>query len=461
MIRPLTTSVFIVLFLSLIPLSCKKSEEPGGVNETYHTYRHFDVEEVKDNIEFVETNKRIVNIIPKPDEPPPLWADNVSQAEANWSHGPSMDEPYFKKPVPFVRPPLKDSSEPFYRHNHQPDITWLPNGDLMAIWYSTETGEREPELTVLTSRLRDGSDKWDPSSEFFKAEKRNMHGSAIFHDENGKIYHINGMGGAGDQGWRYLAMLMRTSVDNGVTWTRARPISSGERYLNRHQVIGSTTMTKDGTLIQPADVYTTRGGPTAIHISKDDGNTWTDPGGKILGVHAGVVELKDGRLMALGRTQEIDGKMPLSISDDMGKTWSYSASPFPRIASGQRLALTRLREGPIMLVSFTCYNRHDPFEKSMTFVDKNGNEFEGYGMYAALSYDEGETWPVKKLITPGEGEYDGGGHTHDFTATPTIAEHAGYLSVTQTPDNVIHLISSRLHYQFNLAWVEKPNIIPE
>ena len=35
----------------------------------------------------------------------------------------------------------------------------------------------------------------------------------------------------------------------------------------------------------------------------------------------------------------------------------------------------------------------------------------------------------------------------------THAEPRGYLAVSQTPDNVINLISSRLHYRFNMFWL--------
>jgi hypothetical protein len=35
----------------------------------------------------------------------------------------------------------------------------------------------------------------------------------------------------------------------------------------------------------------------------------------------------------------------------------------------------------------------------------------------------------------------------------THAEPLGYLAITQSPDNVIHLASSGLHYRFNLAWL--------
>ena len=87
-----------------------------------------------------------------------------------------------------------------------------------------------------------------------------------------------------------------------------------------------------------------------------------------------------------------------------------------------------------------------------------GGTFRGLGMFAALSFDEGRTWPVKKLITPGgpARKMDGLGNTHEFIMDDTHAEPKGYLAATQTPDRVIHLISSALHYRFNLAWVRAP-----
>jgi hypothetical protein len=56
--------------------------------------------------------------------------------------------------------------------------------------------------------------------------------------------------------------------------------------------------------------------------------------GSIAGIHAGVVQLKDGRLMAFGRGNDIQGKMPESVSDDMGETWNYHPSMFPPIGGG-------------------------------------------------------------------------------------------------------------------------------
>jgi hypothetical protein len=69
----------------------------------------------------------------------------------------------------------------------------------------------------------------------------------------------------------------------------------------------------------------------------------------------------------------------------------------------------RLNEGPLLLVSF----------------DRGE-------IFAALSLDEGASWPVRKPLDDGR---------------------RGYLAAVQTPDNLIHLITSRLYYRFNLAWL--------
>lgn len=150
--------------------------------------------------------------------------------------------------------------------------------------------------------------------------------------------------------------------------------------------------------------------------------------------------------------------MPMSISDDEGKTWTYHASEFPPIDGGQRLVLMRLNEGALLLISFTDHPTRTPEEKrGMIFKDKNGKEFRGYGLYAAVSYDDGKTWPVKKLITDGQERIlNGGAWTQWFLMSKTQAEPRGYMAATQSPDNMIHLVSSRIYYSFNLKWIETP-----
>jgi sulfatase modifying factor 1 len=400
-------------------------------------------------------------------ETTPLCNRDVAQQSKHWN---TTDErPFFDSPIPYVIPPSCESKTPFYHHNHQPALTWCPNGDLLAIWF-TANHEEGREVEVLASRLRSGKSSWDEASSFYKVPDRNMTGSALLNDGKGTLYHINGVEAAGS--WQNLAMTMRTSTDNGAHWSRPRIIEP--IHTKRHQVIAGTIQTSDGRLVQLCDAGPEGNDGSSIHISKDGGKTWCDLwdgsplphfgtdsiGTTIAGIHAGIVELKDGTLMTLGRGCSIAGKdgeprMPMSLSTDGGKTWHYYPSEFTPIDGGQRLVLMRLRQGPLLLISFTDHPQRTPEEqRGMLFRDKTGKVFKGYGMFAALSYDEGKTWPVKKLMTDGkEHLLNGGAWTGFFLMDARHAEPRGYLAGTQTPDGIIHLVSSRLYYRFNLSWL--------
>lgn len=401
---------------------------------------------------------------------PELFQQNVSQENFKWED--KGKTPIFKTPQVYIKEPGCDSKTPFFAHNHQPSVTWCDNGDLLAIWFSANQ-ENGRDMVVLASRLRQGNEAWDEPSLFFKVPDRNMTGSAIMNDKNGTLYHINGVEASGD--WQNLIMVQRTSNDNGASWSRPQIIAP--EHTKRHQVISGTIVTREGWLVQACDAGPGSHDGAAIHISKDKGKTWNDPwdgaplpdfkdGGKgstIAGIHAGIVQLNNGNFMALGRGNSIKNKegelrMPMSISDDEGKTWTYHASEFPPIDGGQRLVLMRLNEGALLLISFTDHPTRTPEEKrGMIFKDKNGKEFRGYGLYAAVSYDDGKTWPVKKLITDGQERFlNGGAWTQWFLMSNTQAEPRGYMAATQSPDNMIHLVSSRIYYSFNLKWIETP-----
>jgi len=381
-----------------------------------------------------------------------------------------LSKPYFAEPLVYVHKPIVGSNTPFYKHNHQPSIAWCDNGDLLAVWFSADA-ENGRGMVVLSSRLKKGASAWTPAELFYKVPDRNMTGSSIFNNGKGTLYHFNGVEAAGD--WQNLAMIMRTSTDNGLSWSKSKIIAP--EHTKRHQVISGTLQTSKGWLIQVCDAGPGSHDGAAVHISKDGGQTWNDPwdgaplpefkeGGKgttIAGIHAGVVELKNGNLLALGRGNSLEGEngrkmMPMSISKDMGKTWTYQASEFPAIDGGQRLVLMRLQEGPLLLVSFTDHPQRTRREdRGMELTDAEGNKIKGHGMYAALSYDDGKTWPVKRLLTDGkERHLNGGAWTGFFTMDATQAEPRGYLAGTQSPDKVIHILSSRIHYRFNLKWLE-------
>ena len=377
---------------------------------------------------------------PLPQPEPPACQRGINQTIlADLAQGPEPAQPYFEGPRPFVRI-IPDAHGPlFIDHNHDPAIAPCPNGDLLAIWYTTSR-EKGRELCLAGSRLRHGQKEWEPASLFWLAPDRNLHAPSLWLDkQSGVLYQFVGLSAAAT--WGNLAAAMRTSNDSGATWSKARLIAS-EHGL-RHQMSEPVIRTRDGALLVACDATDVDG--TSLLTSRDGEQTWTDSGGVIRGVHGGVVELDDGRLFGLGRGNDIDGHMPASRSSDLGKTWTYAPSPFQPIGGGQRLVLLRLQEGPILLVSFA---------KDVEMFDGSGNKSLCSGMFAALSLDDAETWPVMRLVTPGGAPCETGTTNNaPFTLSDTSAEPRGYLAGCQGLDGVIHIISSYQHYSFNLAWL--------
>jgi formylglycine-generating enzyme required for sulfatase activity len=374
------------------------------------------------------------------------WQARVGQRRVATT--PAATSPVFLEPRRYVQIPAGSIGPLFSAHNHVPAIAACPNGDLLAVWY-TCVSERGRELTVAASRLRAGQLDWEPADEFWGIADRNNHAPALLVDGD-TIHHFNGLGAAAT--WGALACVMRSSADSGVTWSDARLIMP--EHTTRQMPIESVLRTRDGALVLPCDAVTGGQGGSALWVSHDDGRSWRDPGGTIAGIHAAVAEREDGSLMALGRGDNVDGRMPMSVSTDLGHTWSITASRFPPIAGGQRCVLLRLREGPLFFASFTGPRADMP---SMAIRDESGSDRPVRGLFVAVSDDDGQTWPHIRVVS--DDGPDREMETMDgrpFTMGLHDAEPLGYMAVCQAADGMVHLISSRQHYGFNLAWLTAP-----
>jgi formylglycine-generating enzyme required for sulfatase activity len=378
------------------------------------------------------------------------------------SHNGQYSSPFFSGPKPFVIVPPDACGPLFAAHNHSPSVAECPNGDLLAVWYSC-VEEPGTELCNLASRLRPGADAWTPAEPFWDGPDVNDHAPKVWWDGDRTLWHFA-------RGW--VENIVRTSADSGATWTKARSVQPVGEFGN------APLRLADGTLVLGNDAR-----QTSLVYSRDGGATWAYnevdkkaedlavPGGtgpRYPGIHAPMVQLADGSILAMSRQDKPEAqarfgfKTPASVTRDLGKTWTFAASEFPAISSVQRAAMIRLREGPILFCSFTDQWRGWKDRRGMTFKKTGGGTFTGYGLFAALSFDEGKTWPVRRLVTPGGPEHQVNGIDRVmFALGDTMAEPCGYLAATQTRDGNVQLITSRNHYAFNLAWLKENDGVTE
>ena len=394
--------------------------------------------------------------------------ENVSQEKKIWGRAP--EEPYFRGGIDYFIEPGDSMSFPYFNRIHNPTLTWCENGDLLGSAFTAPI-DRSCQMTIFISRLRAGNENWDPPALFFIAPDLNVSNSALFHASEGEIHHYNGISSPNV----VYAMIKRVSRDNGATWSppeivHKRPEHPASvEYRLTGEFKGQPRLwphfdlmyLRDGSLLMPSEIGAGNESGTVLWKSHDNGDSWTEitrfgwnpdgyareggEAGWIAGIHAPVVELKNGDLFAFGRHSNIRGQAPFSLSKDQGKTWTYRPSGFPPIYSAQQPVLKRLKDGSILLISYTdvVSNYQEKKQKGIVIQDLSGQERRVYGMFSALSFDEGETWQHIKLI-PLDIE------------DPYKADIRGYLSCIQTPDDMIHLLSSNYYYCFNSSWLREP-----
>jgi formylglycine-generating enzyme required for sulfatase activity len=380
-------------------------------------------------------------------------------------------------------------SGPIYTHNHSPTITWCDNGDLLVSWFSGES-EMGPELTLIASRGKRQSDhslEWTYPSDFLKASDRNMHSSNIITDAataeqhigevSSTLHQLASIGIAGR--WDKLALGYRKSTDNGASWSPVEMVLELDHGMNDGASMqGNMFETSRGELVYVTDDEGDGTSNTgSLVVSSDGGKTWhrrghssnTKPENRIAGLHAAVVEIEDQNgdnqsdFLSIARDngKYYDGLAPQSISLNGGYTWSREPSIFPSIKGEQRFCLERLRystrlpenneKQPILFVGFA----NEGFEAK----DATGKISEINGLYVALSFDEGTTWPVEyrkvvSYITDSTEELiDVAPWQKKNIISKNNGQDIGYMSVIQSPDGMIHLTDGLNVYTFNLAWI--------
>ena len=355
---------------------------------------------------------------------PLFFTTAVKQNTPDLKAGPDQSKPYYR-----TRPLFPDLGDLNMRDvgwkiglpsglgqaYHNSAIQQCPNGDLVAAYYNTLRWENEIDQSVLTMRLRYGSDEWDipePWPDFTDAADA---APILFNDHDTMWYFFGSRYLIGGPPFQFM-----TSTDSGATWTAAMtPVFTNKLGGFTPQPVNSVIIDREGTMYVPVDGD---GSTTGLYATADHGKTWRDTGGRTAGRHTTFVLGKDGSIIGFGgKNSNIDGRMPKSTSTDGGKTYVNSKTDFMPLAGGQRPSMIRLQSGRLFFVADTLSSRV-PGGRNASFV--------------ALSDDDGATWTRREL---------------------PIHSTCGYVTATQTPNGVIHIVTSKtkpvaLHIELNEAW---------
>lgn len=373
----------------------------------------------------------------------PFVQSGVSQDTQRALQAPDPQQPYFKVrealPIPAAYTPTEQGrlvglDEGIYTHAHSPGFEILPNGDALAVYFSTPKGKSENDTacTFIQVRLRFGAEEWDMPELFMNTMGANDQ-SALLWQDAGRLWFFGG----GRDISSYVPFRMATSDDFGVTWTFSVPQIAKPMERVTAQPISNAFRDPLGRIYIAMDG---KGAESLLWRSSDNGITWQDMGGRTSTRHSTIVPLDDkGTLLSIGgKNADINGWNPQNISHDWGATWeSPTASPLPPLGTAQRPSMIRLKSGMLLVVG-------DSYMHKKKIAPPAGWAL-GNDCYVGWSKDNGKTWQFKPLPV---------GLPHQ--ARP-VHPSLGYTTVRQAPNGVIHILTSAnfpgLHYEFNEAWL--------
>ena len=195
---------------------------------------------------------------------------------------------------------------------------------------------------------------------------------------------------------RISDMWILHSNDEGATWVGPADITASVNRPDWNRVVpgpGVGIQMRSGRLIIPCNHVIGNVAFNHVIYSDDHGKTWR-LGGSTEGNtdENQIVELADGTLLLNIRNYREKGHRGLSMSKDGGRTWSAITSD-PTLIE------------PVCQASFIRFTEASPSTKSRLLFSNPASQTERIKMTVRVSYDEGKTWPVAKLLNAGPSGY--------------------------------------------------------
>ena len=292
-----------------------------------------------------------------------------------------------------------------------PAVITAKDGTIVAVTDKRKynEGDLPQDIDIVCNRSTDGGHTWsEPYTIALGTGYNQGFGDCALawsNDDNGLIaVFVGGVGLWNSTPSNPIRSYKSYSYDNGQTWTEPEDITNfifGDNCIYPSQTIwrasffgsGNGLLTSTGRIMFVAAIR--EGSAQSLNnyavYSDDNGATWHVSGrASVGGDEAKVTELVDGRILMSIRHA---GKRWYNISEDGGETWQPTTSIWNDITApacnGDLIRYTSVNQG---------FNKN-----RLLHSVPYGSQRTNVSVY--ISYDEGETWPVRKTIVPYSSAY--------------------------------------------------------
>ncbi len=329
--------------------------------------------------------------------------------------------------------PMIDSSIVFdpgqaYATTRIPAMVVTRKGTILAFCEGRLSGSGDwAAIDILFRRSTDGGKTWEGMKTLVRHfdDKPPTSNATPIVDRNGVIHLLFQR--------NYENAYYINSTDDGKTWSEPRDITDAFRsFRSRYdwKVLapgpGHAIQLKTGRLLVPIWLCKpNKGAPGGDHrpsciatiYSDDAGKTWqagdivTNNGDLAAGSNIQIVnpsenvavELADGRVMLNMRTESTNNRRLISYSTDGATNWTkpvFDNNLYEPVCMASLLRISGNGVGTrkrILFVNPNSINNPQVINKTNFRTREN--------LTARMSYDEGQSWPVQKVLWPGFAGY--------------------------------------------------------
>ncbi len=266
------------------------------------------------------------------------------------------------------------------------------------------------DIDVITKRSTDNGKTWSEPVTIAEGTGRfqGFGDPAIVKTKSGKLISVfvGGQGLWGSTPDNPNRTYISESYDNGITWSEPRDITPQlfgsecsdpirKKWLASFCASGRGIQTRDGRIMFVAAVRENSEYSLSnyLYYSDDNGVTWNVSERAFTGGdEAKVVELNNGDILMSIRNKN-KGKRIFVVSKDNGITWSLTKNHddlFEPACNGEIIRYTSVLDG---------YDK----DRLLHTITNHISDRKNVSIF--LSYDEGESWSVKKSICPTASAY--------------------------------------------------------